>query len=176
MIRNPREKSKVKWGFLRDSFRKRLCPSAFARSRTFSAGPPALHGTATWSLKSTLVWNRLWNRYETGMKPGMKPAHQTTGMKPSPKTIFVGSRSETGYETGYENDLFEAGLKPGMKPQNSNQGFSGFLAGGAPQATWCGVLDQHRITIMLTPSSLQTMGRATAMKPRLKRQVCNWQV
>ena len=64
-------------------------------------------------------------------------------MKPSPKTIFVGSRSETGYETGYEtepqNDLFEAGLKPGLKPQNSNQGFSGFLVGGAPKATWCGV-------------------------------------
>ena len=93
------------------------------------------------------------------MKPGMKPAHQTTGMKPSPKTIFVGSRSETGYETGYEtepqNDLFEAGLKPGMKPQNSNQGFSGFLVGGAPKATWCGVFgprqnNNHANTEQLT--------------------------
>ena len=43
-------------------------------------------------------------------------------MKPSPKTIFVGSRSETGSETEPQNDLFEAGLKPGVKPQNSNQG------------------------------------------------------
>ena len=65
-------------------------------------------------------------------------------MKPSPKTIFVGSRSETGYETEPQNDLFEAGLKPGMKPQNSNQGFSGFLVGGAPKATWCCVFGPKR--------------------------------
>ena len=123
----------------------------------------------------------VWNRYETGYETGPPDNRYETGMKPSPKTIFVGSRSETGYETGYEtepqNDLFEAGLKPGMKPQNSNQGFSGFLVGGVLQRQLGVVfLDQDRITIMLTPSSLQTMGRATAMKPRLKRQVCNWQV
>ena len=55
----------------------------------------------------------------------------------------VVSDSETGSETGYETepqkDLFEAALKPGVKPQNSNQGFSGFLVGGAPKATWCDV-------------------------------------
>ena len=76
-------------------------------------------------------------------------------MKPSPKTIFVGSRSETGYGTVPQNDLFEAGLKPSMKPQNSNQGFSGFLVGGAPKATWCDVLgprqnDNHANTEQLT--------------------------
>ena len=106
-------------------------------------------------------------------------------MKPSPKTIFVGSRSETGYETVYEtepqNDLFEASLKPCMKPQNSKlktqtKGSVDSWSGVLQRQLGVVFLDQDRITIMLTPSSLQTMGRATAMKPRLKRQVCNRQV
>ena len=98
-------------------------------------------------------------------------------MKPSPKTIFVGSRSETGYETGYgtepRNDLFEAGLKPRMKPQNSNQGFSGFLVGGAPKATWCGVFgprqnNNHANTEQLTDygasDSYETVAQNTSLQ------------
>ena len=60
----------------------------------------------------------VWNRYETGYETGPPDNGYETGMKPSLKTIFVGSRSETGYETGYDTepqkDLFEAGLKPGQ--------------------------------------------------------------
>ena len=122
----------------------------------------------TYEANTEPVWN-----YETGMKP----AHQTTSVKPV--WNLVPKRS-----------LFEAGLKRGMKPdmksspkmicskQVWNQVWDRKTQTKGSVDSWLGVLrsqlgvvflDQDRIQIILTPSSLQTMGRATAMKPRLER-------
>ena len=131
-------------------------------------------GFIYWGIVPISLWNKAnESPYETRCETGYETRLQETTLKPGMKPC----RYETGYETGYEtepqNDLFEAGLKPGMKPQNSNQGFSGFLVGGASKATWRGVFgptqnNNHANTEQLTDYGASDCYETAAQKTSLQ--------